>query len=113
MLCGGVPNESTPEVANGSGTEPHQRSMIWTQVFWGRDVMDRIVATIGNKEQLLSQFYARYVMRAAMAGVICTLMYIFAYEVKAGLGPEFNPALRGLATATAFLPIALAPAFFA
>jgi formate/nitrite transporter FocA (FNT family) len=102
MLCGCVPNQSTTELADENRIEPHQRSMIWTQVFWGRDVMERIITTMGNKEQLLTRFYSRYVMRAAMAGVICTLMYIFAYQVKAELGPEFNPALRGLATATAF-----------
>ena len=97
-----MPNESTTEPANENGIDEHHRSMVWTQVFWGRDVMERIIRTLGNKEQLLTHFYGRYVMRAAMAGVICTLMYIFAYEVKAELGPEVNPALGGLATATAF-----------
>jgi len=102
VVNGSVPNESTTELADENRFDPNRRSMIWTQVFWGRDVMERIITTLGNKEQLLTHFYARYVMRAAMAGVICTLMYIFAYEVRAGLGPEFNPALRDLATATAF-----------
>jgi len=76
--------------------------MIWTQVFWGRDVMDRIVATIGNKEQLLTHFHARYILRAGMAGVIVALMYIFSYSVKTELGADFNPGLRSLATGAAF-----------
>jgi formate/nitrite transporter FocA (FNT family) len=97
-----VPNEPANEPRDEVRSDTHHGSLIWTQVFWGRDVMERIITTLGNKEQLLSRFYGRYVMRAAMAGVICMLMYIFAYEVRAELGAEFNPALRGLATGTAF-----------
>lgn len=60
--------------------------MIWTQVFNGREVMARILATIGTKQALRARFHLRYVLCAAMAGVICDLMYLFAYQLKTELG---------------------------
>lgn len=100
MLSVGV--TATEHHPDGNEREVNQRSMIWTQVFWGRDVMERILATIGNKQQLLLRFHARYVMRAGMAGMIVALMYIFAYQVKTALGVDFNPGLSGLAVGAAF-----------
>ena len=67
--------------------------MVWTRIFYGREVMERILETIDVKRALHQRFFIRYTLRAAMAGVIVCLMYIFAYGIKTDLGRDFNPAL--------------------
>jgi formate/nitrite transporter len=67
--------------------------MVWTRIFYGREVMERILDTIDVKRALHQRFFIRYTLRAAMAGVIICLMYIFAYGIKTDLGRDFNPAL--------------------
>jgi formate/nitrite transporter len=67
--------------------------MVWTRIFYGREVMERILETIDVKRALHQRFFIRYTLRAAMAGVIICLMYIFAYGIKTDLGRDFNPAL--------------------
>jgi formate/nitrite transporter len=68
-------------------------NMVWTRIFYGREVMERILDTIDVKRALHQRFFIRYTLRAAMAGVIICLMYIFAYGIKTDLGRDFNPAL--------------------
>jgi formate/nitrite transporter FocA (FNT family) len=67
--------------------------MVWTRIYYGREVMERILDTIDVKRALHQRFFIRYTLRAAMAGVIICLMYIFAYGIKTDLGRDFNPAL--------------------
>jgi formate/nitrite transporter len=67
--------------------------MVWTRIYYGREVMERILDTIDVKRALHQRFFVRYTLRAAMAGVIICLMYIFAYGIKTDLGRDFNPAL--------------------
>jgi formate/nitrite transporter len=67
--------------------------MVWTRIYYGREVMERILDTIEVKRALHQRFFIRYTLRAAMAGVIICLMYIFAYGIKTDLGRDFNPAL--------------------
>jgi formate/nitrite transporter len=55
--------------------------------------MEQILDTIDVKRALHQRFFIRYTLRAAMAGVIICLMYIFAYGIKTDLGRDFNPAL--------------------
>ena len=68
-------------------------NMVWTRIYYGREVMERILDTIDVKRTLHQRFFVRYTLRAAMAGVIICLMYIFAYGIKTDLGRDFNPAL--------------------
>ena len=67
--------------------------MVWTRIFYGREVMERILDTIDVKRALHQRFFVRYTLRAAMAGVIICLMYVFVYQIKADLGADFNSAL--------------------
>ena len=68
-------------------------NMVWTRIYYGREVMERILETIDIKRALHQRFFVRYALRAAMAGIIVCLMYIFAYGIKTDLGHDFNPAL--------------------
>ena len=77
-------------------------AMIWTRVFYGREVMERILDTIQVKQALHQRFVLRYTARAAMAGIIICLMYVFAYQVKTDLGHDFNPALNKYLTSLSF-----------
>ena len=67
--------------------------MVWTRIYYGREVMERILETIDVKRALHQRFFLRYTLRAAMAGIIICLMYIFAYGIKTDLGHDFNSAL--------------------
>jgi formate/nitrite transporter len=67
--------------------------MVWTRIYYGREVMERILDTIDVKRALHQRFFVRYTLRAAMAGVIICLMYVFVYQIKADLGADFNSAL--------------------
>src|SRR3954464_14522412 len=94
-------NETDPEGgerARKAATE----AMIWTRVFYGREVMERILETIQVKHALRQRFLVRYTSRAAMAGVIICLLYIFSYQIKTDLGPGFNLALSKYLTAASF-----------
>jgi len=53
--------------------------MVWTRIYYGREVMERIIDAIEVKRALHQRFVLRYAFRAAMAGIIICLMYIFAY----------------------------------
>jgi formate/nitrite transporter len=66
---------------------------VWTRIYYGREVMERILDTIDVKRALHQRFFVRYTLRAAMAGVIICLMYVFVYQIKADLGADFNSAL--------------------
>jgi formate/nitrite transporter len=70
-----------------------QRDMVWTRIFYGREVMERILDTIVVKHALRERFSLRYTLRAAMAGIVICLMYIFVYQIKTDLGHDFNSAL--------------------
>src|SRR4051794_5747860 len=76
--------------------------MIWTRIYYGREVMERILDTIQVKHALRQRFVFRYAARAAMAGVIVCLMYVFTYQVKTDLGPDFNLGLSKYLTALSF-----------
>lgn len=77
-------------------------NLIWTRIFYGREVMDRILENISQKHELQRRFIWRYVLRAAMAGFIITLMYLFTYQVKTDLGFSFNPGLVKYLSAFSF-----------
>jgi formate/nitrite transporter len=68
-------------------------NMVWTRIYYGREVMERILETIEVKRALHQRFFLRYTLRAAMAGILICLMYIFAYQIKTDLGHEYNSAL--------------------
>ncbi len=68
-------------------------NMVWTRIYYGREVMERIIDTIDVKRALHERFFIRYTLRAAMAGIIICLMYIFVYQIKNELGYDFNSAL--------------------
>ena len=55
--------------------------------------MERILDTIVVKHALRERFFLRYTLRAAMAGIVICLMYIFVYQIKTDLGHDFNSAL--------------------
>jgi formate/nitrite transporter len=88
-----------------------EKSMVWTRIFYGRDVMDRIIETIDTKHVLQENFLIRYLLRAVMAGVLVALMYAFAYQVKTDLGADFNHGLSLYITAISF-SVALALIYF-
>jgi formate/nitrite transporter FocA (FNT family) len=102
---------SAEDAVAGEEQPGKDESMIWTQVFYGREVIAGILATISTKQALQARFHLRYVLRAAMAGVICALMYLFAYQVKTELGQDVSPALSHMCTAVAF-SFALALIYF-
>lgn len=89
---------------NRSETTPekHADNMVWTRIFYGREVMERILDTISRKDELQQRYVWRYVLRAAMAGLIVTLMYVFTYQVKADLGDLLNHGLSKYITALTF-----------
>jgi len=68
-------------------------NMVWTRIYYGREVMERILDTIDVKRALHQRFFLRYTLRAAMAGIIICLMYIFVYQIKTDLGHDFNSGL--------------------
>lgn len=67
--------------------------LVWTRIFYGREVMERILETISSKEELQRRYIWRYVLRAAMAGLIITLIYLFTYQLKTDLGDTMNPGV--------------------
>lgn len=77
-------------------------NMIWTRIFYGKEVMERIIDNITHKHELQRRYVWRYILRAAMAGFIVTLMYLFTYQVKADLGIEFNTGLVNYLSAISF-----------
>jgi formate/nitrite transporter len=79
-----------------------QKDMVWNRIYYGREVMERILDTIQVKHALNERFMLRYACRAAMAGVIVCLLYVFAYQVKTDLGPGFNGGLNKYLTALSF-----------
>lgn len=82
--------------------ELKREDMVWTRIFYGREVMERIIETIDVKRALHQRFFIRYTLRAAMAGIIICLMYIFAYQIKTDLGPDFNSGLSKYVTSLSF-----------
>jgi formate/nitrite transporter len=76
--------------------------MVWTRIYYGREVMERILDTIDVKRALHQRFFIRYALRAAMAGIIICLMYVFVYQIKADLGPDSSSALGKYLTAVSF-----------
>ena len=79
-----------------------QENLVWTRIYFGREVMERIIETIDRKHALHRRHTNRYIMRAAMAGVIVVLMYLFAYQVNTDLGESFNRGLAKYLTAVSF-----------
>ena len=96
-----VPGPSDPRLRNPDEAWK-RKNMVWTRIYYGRAVMEHIIDTIDVKHALQKRYSYRYVMRAAMAGVIVALLYFFAYQVKADLGPAFNPGLAKYLTAASF-----------
>ena len=86
--------ETTEDVAGEKEKEFKSENLVWTRIYYGREVMDRIIDTIDVKRALHKRFFLRYTLRAAMAGVIICLMYIFAYQVKTDVGQDFNAGLN-------------------
>ncbi len=97
-----IVRSSAEDAVAGEEQPWKDESMIWTQVFYGREVIAGILATISTKQALQTRFHLRYVLRAAMAGVICALMYLFAYQIKTELGQDINVGLSHLSVAVAF-----------
>jgi len=100
-------NETKATPAAGHPANEAERAvaaqdMVWTRIYYGREVMERILDTIQVKSALRQRFVLRYAARAAMAGVIVCLMYVFTYQVKTDLGPEFNVGLAKYLTALSF-----------
>jgi len=93
---------STGPADEGAARKAADEAMIWTRVFYGREVMERILDTIQVKQALHQRFVLRYTARAAMAGIIICLMYVFAYQVKTDLGHDFNSALSKYLTSLSF-----------
>jgi formate/nitrite transporter len=77
-------------------------NLVWTRIYYGREVMERILDTIDVKRALHQRFFIRYALRAAMAGIIICLMYVFVYQIKADLGHDFNSALGKYLMAASF-----------
>src|SRR4051812_43305341 len=92
--------------AGHTANEPERavaaQDMVWTRIYYGREVMERILDTIQVKSALRQRFVLRYAARAAMAGVIVCLMYVFSYQVKTDLGLAFNLGLAKYLTALSF-----------
>jgi formate/nitrite transporter len=86
--------QTTEDVAGEKEKEFKSENLVWTRIYYGREVMDRILDTIDVKRALHQRFFVRYTLRAAMAGVIICLMYIFAYQVKTDVGLDFNAGLN-------------------
>jgi formate/nitrite transporter len=84
-----------PREDRGGAKEREFKSenMVWTRIYYGREVMERIIDTIDVKRALHQRFFLRYMLRAAMAGIVICLMYVFVYQIKTDLGHEFNSAL--------------------
>ena len=84
-----------PREDRGGAKEREFKSenMVWTRIYYGREVMERIIDTIDVKRALHQRFFLRYMLRAAMAGVVICLMYVFVYQIKTDLGHEFNSGL--------------------
>jgi formate/nitrite transporter FocA (FNT family) len=76
--------------------------MVWTRIYYGREVMERILDTIDVKRALHQRFFLRYTLRAGMVGIIICLMYIFVYQIKTDLGHEFNSGLGKYLTGLSF-----------
>lgn len=76
--------------------------MVWTRIFYGREVMERIIETISKKQELQQHYICRYVLRAAMAGLIITLIYMFTCQVKADLGDLLNLGISKYITSFTF-----------
>ena len=85
--------QTTEKDAREQEKEFKTENMVWTRIYYGREVMERILETIDIKRALHRRFFLRYALRAAMAGIIICLMYIFALGIKTDLGDDFNPAL--------------------
>ena len=85
--------QTTEDSAGEKEKEFKSADMVWTRIFYGREVMERILETIDVKRALHQRFFLRYTLRAAMAGIVICLMYIFVYQIKTDLGHEFNSAL--------------------
>lgn len=77
-------------------------NMVWTRVFFGRELMNRIIDTISRKQELKERYVWRYILRAAMAGFLLMLMYVFTYQVKTDLGYVLNPGISKYITALTF-----------
>ena len=82
--------------------EIHSDNMVWTRIFYGREVMERIIETISKKQELQQHYICRYVLRAAMAGLIVTLIYMFTCQVKADLGDLLNLGISKYITSFTF-----------
>jgi formate/nitrite transporter FocA (FNT family) len=85
--------QTTEDVPGEKEKQFKSENMVWTRIYYGREVMELILDTIAVKRALHQRFFIRYTLRAAMAGVIICLMYIFAYGIKTDLGHDFNSAL--------------------
>ncbi len=79
-----------------------KNELVWTRIFYGRDVIRQILENIDTKRALRASFQLRYIFRAAMAGVICILFYLFAYQLKTELGLEATVGASKLAVGIAF-----------
>jgi formate/nitrite transporter len=91
--------EESPQDSRGAF---ETENMVWTRIFFGREVMERIIDTIDVKRALHERFFVRYTLRAAMAGVIICLMYIFVYQIKTDLGQDFNSGLSKYLVSVSF-----------
>lgn len=87
---------------NQDSNKAKHDDLVWTRIFYGREVMERILETISRKEELQRRYVWRYVLRAAMAGLIVMLMYVFTYQVKTDLGDAMNFGLSKYITALTF-----------
>ena len=91
-----------PDKSSKKSPEIHSDNMVWTRIFYGREVMERIIETISKKQELQQHYICRYVLRAAMAGLIITLIYMFTCQVKADLGDLLNLGISKYITSFTF-----------
>jgi formate/nitrite transporter len=94
--------QTTNDGSGESEREFKSENLVWTRIYYGREVMERILDTIDVKRALHQRFFLRYTLRAAMAGIIICLMYIFVYQIKTDLGHDFNSGLGKYLTSLSF-----------
>src|SRR6516225_9322255 len=70
--------QTTEDDAREKEKEFQTEKLVWTRIYYGREVMERILETIDIKRALHRRFFLRYALRAAMAGIIICLMFSMA-----------------------------------
>lgn len=70
--------------------------------FYGRKLMDGIQQTVLTKENLVKDFFIRYIFRAMMAGFIIALFTVFTWKARIDFAPVIGTNLAGLVGGVTF-----------